>query len=125
MCVHLTVSIAPDTNITECETLCELVGSVPMAIKVLTSLLKPGKSGAYSMRNVIVNLQKDLENKFQMIEEAGDHVKERIISAIKLAYDSLEHQYQMCSLLLAKLYFRTHPVISELILVLFLILCKN
>ena len=100
-CVQLTLLMAPGSNTTECETLCKLTGSVPMAVKVLTSLLKPdvSKSCVYSMSYVILRLQKDL---FQFIEDAGNRVKERIVSAIKLAYNSLEQEYQVCSLLLAK-----------------------
>ena len=110
-CVQLTLLIAPGSNTTECETLCKLIGSVPMAIKVLTLLLKPSVSN--SMSDVILRLQEDL---FQIIEDAGNRVKERIVSAIKLAYNSLEQEYQVCSLLFAK--FRHMPkkmfgVISE------------
>ena len=100
-CVQLTLLMAPGSNTTECETLCKLIGSVPMAVKVLTSLLKPdvSKSGVYSMSDVILRLQED---RFQIIENAGNRVKERIVSALKLAYNSLEQEYQVCSLLLAK-----------------------
>ena len=101
-CVLLTNLAAPGSNLMESEALCELVGNVPMAIEVLTSLLK---SHIYSMNDLIERLQ-DFEKKFEFFEKTEDNIEGRIISAIKIAFDHLKLECQLCSLLLAKFSYR-------------------
>lgn len=113
-CVLLANQMAPGSILTESKALCELVGNVPMAIEVLTSMLK---SHIYSMNDVIQRLQ-DMDKKFELFEKTEDNVEERIISAIKIAFDYLKLEYQVCSLLLAKFSYRkdaTYEITSKTI----------
>lgn len=100
-CVLLVnTSVDQDPDVSESEALCTLVGNVPMAIKVLTKIL----SSSYSMTHVIQRLNETISSKkLKFIAESGDRVdKDRIISAIELAFEFIKPEYQVCSLLLIK-----------------------
>ena len=97
-CVLLVINMtAEHQDPSECKELCLLVGNVPMAIKVLTKI--PG----YSLKYVIERLNVSMPSKrLEFMASAGERVdRDRIISAIELAFESIELQHQICSVLLA------------------------
>ena len=110
---QLTSEMVHSSNELNSKELCKLVGNMPMAIKVLTSLIK---SDGYSMNEVIQDL-KNVENKFSFIEVAGDNVKDRIVYPITVAFSSLKPEYQICSLLLVGLTWRGLLMVPSLLVI--------
>ena len=98
-CVLLVKNMTTEGQDQVSKELCLLVGNVPMAIKVLTAI--PG----YSLKYVIEKLNVSMPSKkLEFMASAGERVdKDRIISAIKLAFESIEPQHKICSMLLATL----------------------
>lgn len=100
-CVLLVSGMAPQPqDPSDSKKLCTLVGNVPMAIKVLTAILSPD----YSLKYIIRRLNETMSSKkLRFLADTGDRVdKDRLISAIELAFDFVKPEHQVCGLLLVK-----------------------
>lgn len=92
----------------ESEELCKLVGNVPLAIKVLMPMVSPDYSLKYIIQRLKVNDTLKINETKKLEYIAGrsgrsTHVaKDRLLSAIELAFSSIEPQYQVCCLLLER-----------------------
>jgi hypothetical protein len=101
-CVTLmnAVSTTHGTGVSEreSETLCDLVGYVPKAIKVLGASFSPENS----VRFVIKTLN-ETSNKLGVVASNADFVdKDRLLSAIEIGFLSVQPKFQICSLLLVR-----------------------
>jgi len=79
--------------------ICELIGGVPLAIKVIGAVLSPPVS--YPVKNVIERLNDTLMLNF--LAEKGELTSEdRILSALKLGFEHVKREHQICALLSAR-----------------------
>ena len=106
-CVHLMVNHSrnaeseSDTADTDDLTvICDLVGNVPYASKILAKTLSSGTSAKY----IIQELREKSKNKF-IAEEADKVDKDRIFSAIVLAFRFVKKECQISTFLLIKFWF--------------------
>ena len=82
------------------ETICDLVGNVPLAIKVLAPILVSSVDDP--VRYVIKRLS-EISSKLSFIASSANFTgKDRILNAIKLAFQFVTPQCQLISLLMAK-----------------------
>ena len=99
--VNVSVSQGAEVNTSDSKAICDLVGNVPLAIKVLSAILSPPVK--ISVSYVIQRLN-ETAKKLKFMANSGDRVdKDRLLSAIELAFEFIKPEYQICSLLLVKL----------------------
>ena len=106
-CVHLMVNHSrnaeseSDTADTDDLTvICDLVGNVPYASKILAKTLSSGTSAKY----IIQELSEKSKNKI-IAEEADKVDKDRLLSAIELAFQFVKKECQISTFLLIKFPF--------------------
>ena len=108
-CVHLMVNHSrhaeseSDTADTDDLTvICDLVGNVPYASKILAKTLSSGTSAKY----IIQELRLSEKSKNKIIAEEADKVdKDRLLSAIELAFQFVKKECQISTFLLIKFPF--------------------
>ena len=99
--VNVSVSQGAEVNTSDSKAICDLVGNVPLAIKVLSAILSPPVK--ISVSYVIQRLN-ETAKKLKFMANSADRVdKDRLLSAIELAFEFIKPEYQICSLLLVKL----------------------
>ena len=99
--VNVSVSQGEEVNTSDSKAICDLVGNVPLAIKVLSAILSPPVK--ISVSYVIQRLN-ETAKKLKFMANSADRVdKDRLLSAIELAFEFIKPEYQICSLLLVKL----------------------
>ena len=104
-CVHLMVnhsrhaeseSVTADTG--DLTVICGLVGNVPYASKILAKTLSSGTSPKYIIRIL------SLKSKLKIIAEEADKVdKDRLFSAIELAFQFVKKECQISTFILIKI----------------------
>ena len=102
-CVHLvniSTTQGPKIARSESEVVCELVGNVPLAVKVLAAIMSPPVNCSVSY---IVKRLTETSNKLKFMASSANRVdKDRLLSAFNLAFEFIKPEFQICSLLLVK-----------------------
>ena len=102
-CVKLTGAISETQGIkisaSESENICDLVGNVPKAIRVLCASFSSENSVSY-----VIETLNETSNKLGfMASNAGFVDKDRLLSAMEIGFRSVMPKFQVCSLLLVRL----------------------
>lgn len=102
-CVKLMDAISETQDIqvsaSESEAICELVGNVPKAIRVLCASFSNESSVSY----VIKTLTETSNRLGFLASNAGFVDKDRLLSAMEIGFRSVKQKFQVCSLLLVRL----------------------
>ena len=99
--VNVSVSQGAEVNTSDSKAICDLVGNVPLAIKVLSAILSPPVKNSVSY---VIQRLNGISEKLKFMANSADRVdKDRLLSAIELAFEFVMPEYQICSLLLVKL----------------------
>ena len=99
--VNLSVTQGPQIAANDSEAMCNLVGYVPEAVTVLCGLLSHDPN-VVNIHDVIKSLKETYKLKYMAKRVQAETVdKERLLSAISLAFDFIEPEFQICGLLLA------------------------
>ena len=102
-CIHLvnvSTTRGPKIARSESEVVCELVGNVPLAVKVLAAIMSPPVNCSVSY---IIKRLTETSNKLKFMASSANRVdKDRLLSAINLAFEFVKPEFQICSLLLVK-----------------------
>ena len=103
-CVHLMVNHSrnaePESDTADLRDICNLVGNVPFASKILAITLFSGTSAKY----IIQELSE--KAKLKIIADKADKVgKDRLLSAIELAFQFVKKECQISTFLLIKFHY--------------------
>ena len=99
--VNVSVSQGAEVNTSDSKAICDLVANVPLAIKVLSAILSPPVNCSVSY---VIQRLNETAKKLKFMANSADRVdKDRLLSAIELAFEFIKPEYQICSLLLVKL----------------------
>ena len=96
-CVHLMMSESDTADTDDLTVICDLVGNVPYASKILAKTLSSGTSAKY----IIQELSEKSKNKI-IAEEADKVDKDRLLSAIELAFQFVKKECQISTFFLIK-----------------------
>ena len=99
-CVHLMMSESDTADTGDLTVICDLVGNVPYASKILAKTLSSGTSAKY----IIQELSEKSKNKI-IAEEADKVDKDRLLSAIELAFQFVKKECQISIFFLIKIPF--------------------
>ena len=99
-CVHLMMSESDTADTGDLTVICDLVGNVPYASKILAKTLSSGTSAKY----IIQELSEKSKNKI-IAEEADKVDKDRLLSAIELAFQFVKKECQISTFFLIKIPF--------------------
>ena len=99
-CVHLMMSESDTADTGDLTVICDLVGNVPYASKILAKTLSSGTSAKY----IIQELSEKSKNKI-IAEEADKVDKDRLLSAIELAFQFVKKECQISTFILIKFRF--------------------
>lgn len=88
-CIHLVnISVSQGAEVTDSEAVCNLVGNVPLAIKVLTAILSPPVNCSVSY---IIQRLTETSKKLKFMASSADRVdKDQLLSAIELAFEFIK-----------------------------------
>ena len=110
-CVHLMVnhsrhaeseSDTADTDHDDLKVICNLVGNVPYASKILAKAISSGTSAKY----IIQELSEKSKSKNLIVAEKADKVdKDRLLSAIELAFQFVKKECQISTFFLIKFWY--------------------
>ena len=101
-CIRLmdAISVTHDVEISQSEsrTVCDLVGYVPKVIKVLGSSFSPENSVSF-----VIKTLNETTFKLGVVSSNADFVdKDRLLPAIRIGFQSIKSEFQICSLLLVR-----------------------